>query len=107
MKKNNLVLTIALLILAVLGFGDKISNKLYGSNVSWKRVSEQYSVEKKEKLKVESKNKFLYFTVCWGDNVNVRDIDESFKDWDVPVEKTKSYKKFKVLRRLKNNRILQ
>ena len=43
-----------------------------------------------------NKNPFPFVSYCTGDNVNVRDLDGSFKDWDVSVEKTGSYKKYKV-----------
>ncbi len=37
---------------------------------------------------------------CIGNNVNIRLLDDTFKDWDTSVEKTQSYKQYKIIGQL-------
>jgi hypothetical protein len=41
--------------------------------------------------------KFPYTAHCAGDNVNVRVFDESFTDWEIPIDKTQSYLRYPVV----------
>jgi len=91
-------------------------NDVERENLRWLDVEEKVLEEKQTETKIameRSKQARLetekppYQAYCDADNVNVRDLNWTFKDWDVPVYKTGSYTNYRVLGQLMKGNLVE
>ncbi len=54
-----------------------------------------------------SADRFPYQAYFTGDNVNVRALDDTFADWDVPIENTTNYRSYRVLGQMMKGDVVQ
>jgi len=98
------------------GYRESQLNDVERENLKWLDVEEKVLEEKQTETKIameRSKQARLetekppYKAYCDADNVNVRDLNWTFKDWDVPVYKTTSYTNYKVLGQLMRGNLVE
>ena len=80
-------------------------------NIDEKQKGSGIEIESKKEEIIEKEVKELektpYQAYCIGDNVNVRDLNWTFREWDIPVDKTKSYTNYKVIGQLMKGDIVE